>query len=616
MIGKRLGCALLLALAGSVVWAAPAFAQTAITEFTTGVSGPTAMVNGVDGNVWFINAGGIARITSSGQVTTYKAGLDPGATPYDLSNGPDGDLWFTDNGAKGVGYITSAGAIHEFSAPSGELPLQIVAGSDGNLWFYSAGATPSVVKMTPAGAFTATPMPAGGEIEDDMVLGPDGDIWFSDMGTTSIGKIAPSGIIAEYPLTAGAIPTNITVGPDGNLWFSDNNGAIGRISTSGSIREFSAGLQTGADPDAITAGPDGNVWFTDQYANKRAIGRITPSGQITEFTNGLNQDLPLDITAAADGNLWVPQASMGASTPSAVAQITPSGQITEITTGVHPAGLQDGDSILAATNGSLWFTDNVSPNAVGQIIIPPEASTGAATAITSASVTLSGTVTPLAAATTVSIQYGTTPAFGSVTSAGTLAAGTSVQSVSAGLAGLPPASTIYYRIVATNAAASVGGMVESFQTSPAPPIPTTQTARTTQATLDNQSITVTAPAASICTANTAKLPLTLNSTVIKGSRKPKLSFSNAVLYLDKGVKHTTTKTVRRHAKKLKLKVTIYKPNATVRKLPSSPNLKLAGLKSGQHTLKAIFSYMETVTKHRRKSKQAVTKTLTTKFLVC
>jgi len=614
MIGKRLGCALLLALVAAAVGAPAAFAQTAITEFTTGVSSPTAMVNGADGNVWFINAGGIAKITSSGQVSTYKTGLDAGATPYDLSNGPNGDLWFTDNGAEGVGYITTSGTIHEFAAPSGDIPLQIVAGSDGNLWFYSAGVTPSIVKMTPAGAFAASPMPAGGDIEDNMVLGPDGDIWFSDMGTTSIGKIAPSGTITEYPLTAGAIPTNITVGPDGNLWFSDNSGAIGRISTTGSIHEFSAGLQTGADPDAITAGPDGNVWFTDQYAGLRAIGRITPSGQITEFTNGLNQDLPLDITAGADGNLWVPQASMGASTPSAVAQITPSGQITEITTGVHPMGLQDGDSILAATNGSLWFTDNVSPNAVGQIIIPPDASTGAATAVTSTSVTLSGSVTPLAAATTVSIQYGTTPAFGSVTSAGTLAPGTSAQTVSANLAGLPAASTIYYRVVATNTAASVGGAVESFQTSPAPPA--TQTTQSTKATLDNQSITVTSPAASICTANTAKLPLTLNSTAIKGSSKPKLRLSDAGLYIDKGVKHTIKKTVRRHGKKLKIKLTIYKPNATVRKLPSSPSLKLAGLKSGQHTLKAIFSYTETVTKHGRKSKKTVVKTLTTKFLVC
>ena len=225
--------------------------------------------------------------------------------------------------------------------------LQIVAGSDGNVWFYSAGATPAIVKMTPGETFTPYPMPMHGEIADNMVLGPDGEIWFSDMGTTSIGKIAPDGTITEYPLAMGAIPTNITVGPDGDLWFADNSGAIGRITTSGSIQEFRSGLQSGAVPDAIAPGPDGNVWFTDQYGNQRAIGRATPSGQIIEFTNGLNDDLPLDITAGADGNLWVPQASMDPMTPSAVAEITPAGQITEMTNGVNPTGLRDGDSVLA-----------------------------------------------------------------------------------------------------------------------------------------------------------------------------------------------------------------------------------------------------------------------------
>ena len=112
---------------------------------------PVALANGSDGNVWFINGTGIAKIDSSGQVTTYTAGLDAGATPYDLTTGPDGDLWFTDNGAKAVGFITPGGGIHEFSTPSGDVPLQIVAGSDGDVWFYSAGATHAIVKMTPSG---------------------------------------------------------------------------------------------------------------------------------------------------------------------------------------------------------------------------------------------------------------------------------------------------------------------------------------------------------------------------------------------------------------------------------------------------------------------------------
>ena len=616
MTGKGLRVVLLALLASAVAMVAPGLAQAAsIMEFTGGVTSPGAMAAGSDGNVWFINGAGIAKIDASGQVTTYTAGLDPGATPYDLTNGPNGDLWFTDNGAtKAVGYITPSGTIHEFSAPAGETPLQIVAGADGNVWFYAAAGPPNeIVKMTPGGTFTGYPfMSTLSEIADNMVVGPDGDIWFSDMGTTSIGKIAPDGTITEYPLAPGALPTNITVGPDGNLWFADNSSAIGRITTSGSVQEFKSGLQTGAVPDAIAPGPDGNVWFTDQYGNQRAIGRVTPSGQITEFTAGLSDDLPLDITAGADGNLWVPQASMDPMTPSAVAEINPTGQITEITKGVNPAGLEDGDSILAGPNGALWFTDSRSPNAIGRIVIPAVATTGPTTTLSSTAATISGSVTPLADTTAVSIQYGTSPSLGSSTTDGSL----------------PPSSTKELRDRDAHGASLEHddllpdrrdelrwrirrhGRVVQDSAAPSPPL------HKTTATFGNQQITLTTPATSICTARSTKLAVTLNSTAIKNSKKAKFKFSNAAFYIGKGVEHTVMKTVRRHGKAVKVKVTTYRANATVRTLPASPKLKLTGLKSGQHTLKVTLSYVETVIKHGHKAKKTVNKTLAVTFKVC
>ena len=615
MTCKGLKVAVLLVSASVVAMVAPGLAEAAVVkEFTGGVSSPGAMASGSDGNVWFINGAGIAKIDSGGQVTTYTAGLNPGATPYDLTSGPNGDVWFTDNGAKAVGFVTPGGAIHEFSAPAGDVPLQIVAGSDGNIWLYGVdGATHSIVKMTPGGTFTGYPfMSSLSEIADNMVLGPDGDIWFSDMGTTSIGKIAPNGTITEYPLGMDAIPTNITVGPDGNLWFSDNSGAIGRITTGGSVHEFTSGLQTGAVPDAIAPGPDGNVWFTDQYGNQRAIGRVTPSGQITEFTAGLNDDLPLDITAGADGNLWVPQASMDPMTPSAVAEITPSGQITEITNGVNPTGLEDGDSILAGPNGALWFTDSRSPDAIGRIVISPIAITGPATAVSSTGATITGSVTPFADTSAVSIQYGTSPSLGFATAAGSLVASATSEPVTGTLTGLSANTTIYYHVVATNSAGESDGAIESFKTSPqaAPPV------RTTTATLGNQRITLTTPSISVCTANRSKLAVTLSSATIKNSNKAKLKFSSAVFYIDKGVKHTIKKAVRKHGKRVKVTVTVNKANASVKKLPASPRLKLSALRSGTHTLRVTLSYIETVTKGGRKVKRTVNKTLMVTFKVC
>jgi len=200
---------------------------------------------------------------------------------------------------------------------------------------------------------------------------------------------------------------------------------------------------------------------------------------------------------------------------------------------------------------------------------------------------------------------------GSSTADGSLSAGTTKVPVTGMLTALPSNTTIYYRVVATNSAGESDGAVESFKTSP--PQPSVQK---TTGTLGNQQITLTTPATSICTASKSRLAVMLNSTAIRNSKKARLKFFDAVLYIDKGVKHTITKSVRRHGKKVKVTVTTYKANATVKKLPASPNLKLTGLNSGQHTLKVTLSYIEAVTKHGHKTKKTVNKTLTVKFKVC
>ncbi len=93
-------------------------------------------------------------------------------------------------------------------------------------------------------------------------------------------------------------------GPDGNVWFTDGDAdAIGRITSAGTVTEFSDGL-TGGESHGITAGPDGNVWFTEGLTSGR-IGRITPAGVISEFSSGLaTGSVPSAITSAKDGNLY------------------------------------------------------------------------------------------------------------------------------------------------------------------------------------------------------------------------------------------------------------------------------------------------------------------------
>ena len=67
----------------------------------------------------------------------------------------------------------------------------------------------------------------------------------------------------------------IAAGAGGNIWFIGKD-YIGRITPSGVVTEFSAGIRPGSGLSDIAAGPDGNLWFTMQYDNR--IGRLTPPG--------------------------------------------------------------------------------------------------------------------------------------------------------------------------------------------------------------------------------------------------------------------------------------------------------------------------------------------------
>jgi virginiamycin B lyase len=81
---------------------------------------------------------------------------------------------------------------------------------------------------------------------------------------------AVAGTVTEFPVKSS--PLGITAGPDGALWFTESAAAIGRITTSGVIKEFHINT-TNSEPTAITTGPDGNLWFTEGGTNK--IGYIS-----------------------------------------------------------------------------------------------------------------------------------------------------------------------------------------------------------------------------------------------------------------------------------------------------------------------------------------------------
>jgi streptogramin lyase/phosphodiesterase/alkaline phosphatase D-like protein len=392
--------------------------------------------------------------------------------PLGIAAGPDGDVWFTQSvNPGGVGRSSMSGSISEFSSGISSGAEGITAGPDGNLWFTEPAAD-KVAKITTSGT-VQTYSAANGSEPSTIAAGPDGNLWFTESGGKgAIGRITTSGTITSFTsgLTQNGQPEDIAAGPDGNLWFTEgaNPGRIGRITTSGTITEFTTGLTKDSHPEGIAAGPDGNLWFTEA-ANPGRIGRITTSGTITEFTSGLTQNVgPRAITAGNDGNLYFTEPfNLGK-----IGQITPAGVISEHAT---PTSFSVPEDIATGPDGNIWFTEAANPGHIAMMTVAPKVSAPAASSISEQTAALGASVGANSQATTYRFEYGTTTSYGSQTSPNSAGSGAASVPVSAPLSGLAPSTTYHFRAIATNATGTTYGADQTFTTT-SPPTALTQPA--------------------------------------------------------------------------------------------------------------------------------------------
>jgi streptogramin lyase len=242
-----------------------------------------------------------------------------------------------------------------------------------------------------------------------LVSGPDGDVWFTcfrlgkglgPVDKSLVGRITPSGTVTEFSagIPVGAEINELVVGPDGNLWFtlvagyarsgeaSLGRSAIGRITPEGQVTLFSAGLRKNSYPDEIIAGSDGNLWFVDgtiiSTGPQTRIGQITPQGSIAEFRTGLPQTLNVGgLAAGPDGNLWFTQAfdlPHGDNEPgSLVSRMTPEGTVTSV--GSRPGTNAIRSPAPMATSGSSPSSRSVGSPRPGKSAGSPTAWTSART---------------------------------------------------------------------------------------------------------------------------------------------------------------------------------------------------------------------------------------------
>jgi streptogramin lyase len=295
------------------------------TEFAVpgggGVGNLDALHVGVDGRMWFceFNTSMIGAIDRSGTITRYSTAT-ASSNPTSVALGPDGRMWYAEPSTTRVGAMASDGTTVDYAISIGS--EAVAAGPDNRMWFTEP--TSSLVGVITTGGKGLVEYSVGFQ-GIAIAAGSDGRMWVVPqtgatvyaIGTGANGTVAGSLTAYSTGIAAGAALTRIAAGPDGALWFTENNKSkIGRITTSGTVTEYST---TVGSPKDIVAGLDGNMWYTDNSFGGHTIGKVgtglngTTLGTVTRVVGsaalGMSGNTPSGIAVGPDSNLWFTERS-------------------------------------------------------------------------------------------------------------------------------------------------------------------------------------------------------------------------------------------------------------------------------------------------------------------
>jgi phosphodiesterase/alkaline phosphatase D-like protein len=403
--------ALLFAVATSTAVAATA-APTASTGPVTSVAPTTATVSGsVNPNgsatTWYVEYGTSTNYgtkTSSASAGSGTTGQAVSASLTSLKPGTTYHYRFVATSSAGTG-----------------------RGSDGILTTSSSAptaVTSSASNITPTSAtLNGTVDPSGRPTTWYVEYGTS-----TGYGTKTAAKDAGSGTGAA---AVSAPVTGLTTGRTYHFRLVATNDA-------GTSRGSDQTFVASAAP-TVTAKAASSVKDTSATLN----GSVNPNGQATSvyFEYGATTSYGTKTPAASAGS--------GTSTKSVSAAVT---------------GLAGGATYhfrLVATNASGTAT-----GADQTFTTPgrPVSQTGTPSGVSGSSATLTGTVDPAGHSTNWYFDYGTTTAYGTKTAAQNAGSSAGARAVSFQVAGLVPATTYHFRLVATNSAGTGYGADGTFTT--------------------------------------------------------------------------------------------------------------------------------------------------------
>ena len=259
---------------------------------------PSTIIAGPDGAMWFANEWSLGRIDEGGNVTTSTILDDEGQIigVRELTFTSDGAVWVV--GRHWVGSELVLG-LARFDPATGESlviddpavgePNDITTGPDGELWFTTSAPDThrTIGRVTATGVVTTfeTPVPSSGSI----TIGPDGHLWFSTatgVGSSAegaIGRITSAGTVSTVTAGLPAWAWDLTAGPNGTLWFRtlitlDNGTQRWVLGSRSAAGEIAIDPSVGSSVEHFTIGSDDELWLAEDSTGDRSIDRIELHG--------------------------------------------------------------------------------------------------------------------------------------------------------------------------------------------------------------------------------------------------------------------------------------------------------------------------------------------------
>ena len=162
---------------------------------TTASSSPMDVAVGSDGNIWFTEnaANQIGKMSTEGVMLAEYPVKTKGAYISAITSGPDGNLWFLENTSFGaVAKITTSGSVTEYKAQMQSFQNGIISGPDGAIWFAQAYPN-AVARVTTKGVVSTVPLTALNALGGSLTVGPDHKIWVTEGLAGALGRLSAIG---------------------------------------------------------------------------------------------------------------------------------------------------------------------------------------------------------------------------------------------------------------------------------------------------------------------------------------------------------------------------------------------------------------------------------------